>query len=102
MNTKKWLGSTFILSLIMSLALAGGAWAQPQESGYGSGSGRYGSESGSQKGKRQTGSDMGICTPESCPGTAKRQGSGYTGPGKTGRYGKGKFDQGSSADKAVE
>jgi hypothetical protein len=103
MNTKIWLGGTITLSLVMSLALAGGALAQSQERGYGSGSGSYGSESGYQKGKK-SGSEgsLGICTPESCPGTGKRQGSGYQDPGKTGKYGKGKLDKGSSSGKAAE
>jgi hypothetical protein len=78
MSIKKWFGGALVLSAALSLALAGGAWAQYQERGYGSGSSSYGSSpgtgSGSQKDKKlsppaksESGGSMGICTPQSCP-----------------------------------
>ena len=78
MKTKKWFGGALVLSAALSLAMAGGAWAQSQERGYGSGSGSYGSgqESGygSKKDKKLTPpskseseGSMGVCTPQSCP-----------------------------------
>ena len=58
MNTKAWLGGALVLSAALSLAIAGGAWAQSQEHGYGKDAGSYGSGqgtgSGSQYGKQQT------------------------------------------------
>jgi hypothetical protein len=84
MDTKKWFGGALVLSAALSLAIVGGAWAQSsQEKGYGGGSSSsYGSEPGYQKGKKMTPpaksgneSSMGVCTPQSCPGSKKPKSS---------------------------
>jgi hypothetical protein len=74
MSTKKWFGGAVVLSAALSLALAGGVYAQSQERGYGSGSGAYGSGqgtgSGSQKNKKisppakcESKGPVGVCAP---------------------------------------
>ena len=74
MNTKSWLSGALVLSAALSLAIAGGAWAQSQERGSGKDSGSYGSGqgtgSGSQYGKQQTppagcktDGPVGVCAP---------------------------------------
>jgi hypothetical protein len=69
MSNKKWFGGAVVLSAILSLALAGSAWAQSKEvvSGTGS-SGGYGS--GSQKDKKvsppakcESSGPVGVCAP---------------------------------------
>ena len=102
MKTINWFGGALVLSACLSLAMAGGAWAQSQERGSGSGSGSYGSEQGYQKGKKQaspSGSEgsMGICTPESCPGSNKSGSSKYTGPSSK-KSGKGSLEKSPSTE----
>jgi hypothetical protein len=72
MNTKSFFSGALVLSAALSLAIAGGAWAQSQERGSGKASRSYGSGqgTGSQYGKQQTppaGCNMdgpvGVCAP---------------------------------------
>jgi len=81
MKIRNWFGGALVLSAL-SLAIAGGAWAQSRERGYGSSSGTYGSGQESGYGKKEkkltppskSGSEgsMGVCTPESCPSPAPK------------------------------
>lgn len=80
MSTKKWFSGALVLSVALSLVIAGGAWAQYQERGSGKASGSYGSGqetgSGSKYGKQQTPQSgcktddpYGVCAP---PAAAKK------------------------------
>jgi hypothetical protein len=70
MNSKNWLGGAVVLSAALSLALAGGVWAQSQERGSGSYGSGQGTGSGSQKDKKQSPpakcqseGPIGVCAP---------------------------------------
>jgi hypothetical protein len=88
MSTKKWFGGAVVLSAALSLALAGGVWAQSQERGSGSSSSGQGTGSGSQKDKKlsppakcESAGPVGVCAPtKSASPKSKPSTGGTSGP----------------------
>lgn len=81
-----------VLSVALSLAIGGGAWAKSQDSGYDKDSGSYssgqGTGSGSQSGKKQTppagcqaDGPLGVCAPPAAPKKSKPSTSRPSEPG---------------------